>query len=286
MSMSIRVSPVVTGNPTPGGPLPRPDSIAAEVQVLEDRYLVATTPRPPGPVVVSSRDLARKTADAFVATLFDGPGLTPALYDCIEQATQLWALRIGATPDLETPPQPANAETLLMPAVTAVQRSESLLRQEVPNAFKDEDLQLVGRARDQVEGADRILDILGPLLYGLTAMRRQGQQYLDGFCRRVYRRASAEMDGNFLLNRDLNDLRKLVTFDAEKSRETTKLKQDVAADTEAQTLDRVKEALNAQPAAAPPATGPAAFTPPSATPRLPDPLYQKGPRPAPKKRSR
>ena len=37
MSMSIRVSPVVSGNPSPGLPMPQPDSVPQEVEVVQQQ---------------------------------------------------------------------------------------------------------------------------------------------------------------------------------------------------------------------------------------------------------
>ena len=275
--------PIVLGGPPPGAPLPRPGSVPAEVEVIQDQYLFGPqTDAEEAPKRRPARELAQKVSEQFVSTLFDGPGLQPSFFHCMAAVIQFWCLRSGAGPELETVGLPQNADTLLLPAYGAIRQSEPLLKKEVPGVFKEEDLASTAQAREQVETADLILSILGPLLYGATAMRSQGMKYLDGFCRRVYRRIGPEMDSNFLLNRDLAPLRQLVTEPAELAQKTLRLKDDVAAATEAATLDRVKEALGQAAAVIHPAP---AGTPSAATafstvaPPLPEPLHGKAGRP-------
>lgn len=279
-----------------GGPVHQPGPLPAQVQYLKegDDTVLAQDQTAQQLPTRSTQDLVTEFITGFQTNMFDKPGgLTKSLITNFSTGVELFKARMGVSANAQVPTAPDNADTELIPAVESILKCAQVLQSEDPALLRNEDLDQIQQALGLVQGYDELLQIADPLVFGLTACKIVLQVLLAEFCQRIYRDGSSAIKRNRILLKGTEPLQLYIEGPVEDAQDTKHLKAQVAHETEAETLERVKGTIQGQgtpgtPAAGGTNTGGSQGTqapgqnpaPPSAGPALPDPKYPK-----PKRRS-
>ncbi len=233
-----------------GNDLRRPGPLGEEVLIFKEptETIIVNSATDLKPATAVTRQAVKQFCTDFEGLMFSEGGITPQLLTCVSMGFELVMLRIDASANAQMSQVPDHADTLLIPAVASIFKSEQLLRNEDPALLRDENLDHVRLAQELVEGHQAMLDAIDPLHWGSTARKVQAQQVLYDFCKRVGNNGKSAIDRNRILTLAMTPLRILLGQAAGTAQETKQVIAQVSHQVEAATLARVKEVLDAQAA--------------------------------------
>jgi hypothetical protein len=171
---------------------------------------------------VNTRDQVNKVTDAYGPSLFE-PDRGNLLFWVIIMSFQFWARRIGALSGLPLLRHPQNAQTLLLPALEAIDKTAPLLWAEAPAALLGIDLDGVRKRSQRLSWLRGLIARAEDFVLSLRALETHLEQDLDGTARLVYERTESLIQTHRSLGQELQPLVKLVTQSAEEAAETRKV---------------------------------------------------------------
>ncbi len=228
------------------------DALGETVEVVEQgtgKWVLNPDKNPLGTttVLTDTHVLADVLGGNFKISLFDGPRYTPLLRDTQREMVGMWMPRCDLNADKSLPAAPAHADDLLDPAFQCIQENSGLINAIDPMLLKDEDMGKLAATQQKIADSRVILQTFSPIIQGATVAKVTAQVDLSAFCKRFYDSGGDRLMGkNFVLHENLKPLSTLVSAQTTAALETKQLIAQTRHETEAQTLDRVKQAIASQ----------------------------------------
>jgi hypothetical protein len=259
--------------------------VPAEIEVLPSGHYRRVVERPQVTIVQSEEELktlAQNWVDGMMGRRSEKEHLKT-----VKQIDQYNLMKLGATEELVMLEHVPNGHVYLVPAIIKIVEGEALIRGEAPRALGSVTVEGLKRGTERLELVREYRKWTGTCNYRTEVLETNLEQSLYGTARQVYDGTRTAVQQSLELRDQLDVLSDLFTRSAQEGAEKRVENVKLAAEVEAETLERVREALGKQgrgtgagpapagPVGTPPAAGPGAPSVPDLPPPRRSPAKKK-----------